>query len=280
MNRFLFMSEQFGRASGRALTASRARARSLRPLASRLSLLAVVQAQLVQERLRAGAGQVRPLAVQAGVHAGVAGRRAAAWSMGPGKPVMMLAACFAWGVSGYVAGRVQPPEVRMVEGPALALPQGPVLTASFPVRPLPRPVPRPLARPEGIQVTLTEDLLCMAANIFHEARGERSELGKGMVAQVFLNRVGQPGRPKSVCGVIHQYKQASWTLDRPYVDLSKKGERMSYLEAFAIAEKALQGRYEAATAGAHMYYNPSKVTPYWESDYREVRVVGGHRFMK
>ena len=105
-----------------------------------------------------------------------------------------------------------------------------------------------------------------------------------MVGQVFLNRVGRPGRPKTVCGVIHQYKQASWTLERPYVDLSVRGERLSYLEAFEIAQKVLDGRYERVTAGAQFYYNPYKVTPVWAEDYVEVRaadpVNNRHRFLR
>lgn len=278
MDRFLCLSEQFGRASGRALGRGRAAAdrwtAQARPVASAFLAVAMDQgrrkAALAGSAVLAAVTRMRPAVI-------AAQGRIRPWAA----PAGLVAVGLAIGLAGYGVGmRSAAPEVHVVEGLALQLPSGPVMTMSVP-RPVPRPASRPAPRPgEGLRVTLSEDLLCMAANIFHEARGERSERGKGMVGQVFMNRVGKPGRPSTVCGVIHQYKQASWTLDRPYVDLSRKGERMSYLEAFAIAQKVLEGRYESVTAGAHMYYNPRKVTPYWADDYIEVRVVGGHRFMK
>ena len=100
------------------------------------------------------------------------------------------------------------------------------------------------------------------------------------VARTFLNRVGAPGRPDTVCGVIHQRLQASWTAERPYVDLSIPGERASLIEAFRDAEVALRGAGEDAAPGATHYFAPGKVSPFWADSMVLVADVGRHRFMR
>lgn len=55
-------------------------------------------------------------------------------------------------------------------------------------------------------------LNCLVKNTYYEARGEPVE-GKIAVAQVVLNRVDRAGYPKTICSVVYQPKQFSWTLD-------------------------------------------------------------------
>lgn len=57
------------------------------------------------------------------------------------------------------------------------------------------------------------DMYCMVQNIYHESRGEDT-LGQAAVAHVTLNRVKSPAYPDSVCGVVWQKDQFSWTEDR------------------------------------------------------------------
>src|SRR5262245_27411723 len=57
-----------------------------------------------------------------------------------------------------------------------------------------------------------DDLFCMVQNVPHEARGEDA-LGQAAVAHVTLNRVKSPLYPDSVCGVVWQKGQFSWTED-------------------------------------------------------------------
>jgi spore germination cell wall hydrolase CwlJ-like protein len=56
------------------------------------------------------------------------------------------------------------------------------------------------------------ELGCLVANVYHEARGE-DVLGQAAVAHVTLNRVRLPAYPDSVCGVVWQKGQFSWTED-------------------------------------------------------------------
>jgi hypothetical protein len=56
------------------------------------------------------------------------------------------------------------------------------------------------------------DLECLALNIYYESRGE-SILGQELVAQVTMNRYRMKGYPMTICGVVKQKKQFSWTKD-------------------------------------------------------------------
>lgn len=57
-----------------------------------------------------------------------------------------------------------------------------------------------------------EEIGCLALNIYHEARGE-SVLGQIAVAQVVMNRVDNSYWPDTVCDVVYQPHQFSWTQD-------------------------------------------------------------------
>lgn len=58
-----------------------------------------------------------------------------------------------------------------------------------------------------------QEVECLSKNIWYEARGE-SIKGKTMVANVVYNRMNY-GRPfaNTVCGVVYQKSQFSWTLE-------------------------------------------------------------------
>ena len=51
---------------------------------------------------------------------------------------------------------------------------------------------------------------CLALNIYHEARSESME-GQIAVAQVTLNRVAHSEWPSTICEVVSEPKQFSWT---------------------------------------------------------------------
>ena len=62
---------------------------------------------------------------------------------------------------------------------------------------------------------ISKETQCLIDNVFHEARGE-SLKGQIMVASVTLSRVDDPRWPNTICEVVYQHRQFSWTL------LSKK----------------------------------------------------------
>lgn len=58
------------------------------------------------------------------------------------------------------------------------------------------------------------NLDCLAKVVYYEARGE-GEMGMLAVAWVVLNRVMHPNYPKTICEVVYQKKQFSWTAKEP-----------------------------------------------------------------
>jgi spore germination cell wall hydrolase CwlJ-like protein len=120
-----------------------------------------------------------------------------------------------------------------------------------------------------------DDLFCMVQNVYHEARGE-GILGQAAVAHVTLNRVKSPAYPDSVCDVVRQKGQFSWTEDG-------KSDRLTNPDAIGkavdIALAASRGKIKDPTGGALHYYAHHKVKPRWSnSGYR--LIVGEHTFVK
>ena len=120
--------------------------------------------------------------------------------------------------------------------------------------------------------------MCLALNIFFEARNEPID-GQIMVAEVTLNRVASNRYPDSVCDVVWQRKQFSWTHDGLHDDPT----RMSYLDRQAwrdiqtLAKDILDEKVEMFGTGATMYH-ATYVEPYWADSYEFVGQVGEHLF--
>lgn len=110
-------------------------------------------------------------------------------------------------------------------------------------------------------------ILCLALNVYHEARGE-PEIGQMAVAHVTLNRLD---RYDSLCDVVYAPHQFSWQPTPIY-------EPEAYAKALSVAVSAHWT--PDPTGGATHFYAHNKVTPYW-ADLLEPRIViGNHTFMK
>ena len=120
-----------------------------------------------------------------------------------------------------------------------------------------------------------DDLFCMVQNLYHEGRGE-SALGQAAIAHVTLNRVRSPAYPDTVCGVVWQSNQFSWTEDG-------HSDRMMDLDAIGravdIALAASRGKIKDPTGGSLHYYAHRKVKPDWaKGGFRFI--LGEHTFVK
>ena len=114
---------------------------------------------------------------------------------------------------------------------------------------------------------------CLALNIYHEARGERVE-GQIAVAQVTLNRVAHKKWPSTICGVVYQPKQFSWThLIKDHTPKSTK----AWKAAQVIARDVMIGNVEDPTLGA-VYYHANYVNPNWAEYVDLSKVIGNHLF--
>jgi spore germination cell wall hydrolase CwlJ-like protein len=138
-------------------------------------------------------------------------------------------------------------------------------------------------------------LLCLALNVYHEARGE-SFTGQVAVAEVTVNRAEKTGEP--VCKIVTAYKQFSW-LNDDFTPIWKweKGHKVVVgqkldpkwmqknaakdLEAWQVAVKAarlaLYGLVKDPTRGS-TYYHATYVTPKWKKEKVQVARIGKHIF--
>jgi len=114
---------------------------------------------------------------------------------------------------------------------------------------------------------------CMLNNIYHEARGEGVE-GMQAVALVTLNRAKQ--QDKTVCEVVYQRKQFSWTN-------TAKGRNKPITgnidTVHAVASQAIAGVLIDITSGA-THYHTTKVKPVWRRALDEVVVINNHIFYR
>lgn len=120
--------------------------------------------------------------------------------------------------------------------------------------------------------------LCLAAAIYFEAGNQPIE-GKQAVADVILTRVASSRFPDTICGVVYQNKQFSFTHDGLSDDIDRVTNVLDVEQVIMsklIARAAMSDSYEPLVNADH--YHADYVSPYWKSDMRVVAVVGSHIF--
>lgn len=114
---------------------------------------------------------------------------------------------------------------------------------------------------------------CLAMNIYHESRGEVIE-GQIAVAHVTLNRVAHQYWPESICEVVYQDSQFSWTFQ---IKDPTPRDSKAWDQALVIARDVMIGNTEDPTKGA-TFYHANYVNPNWASQMTVSKVVGVHIF--
>jgi N-acetylmuramoyl-L-alanine amidase len=130
---------------------------------------------------------------------------------------------------------------------------------------------------------LSTATLCLALNIYHEARGEPLE-GQIAVANVTLNRAGNDRR--RVCSVVTEYKQFSWTqgavkfaVGRAFLMQHARPKDMkAWKQSLRVASHVLKGGADESWGATH--YHASRVKPNWRLDLQQTRVIGKHIFLQ
>ena len=119
-----------------------------------------------------------------------------------------------------------------------------------------------------------QELGCLAMNIYQEARGE-PEKGRLAVAAVTMNRVENKYYPDSVCGVVWQVKQFSWTeLKVKYHVITDVD---AWVNALEIATLFMQGGNWPGVGDA-THYHATTVSPNWKDMDQLTAQVGNHLF--
>ena len=118
---------------------------------------------------------------------------------------------------------------------------------------------------------------CLALNIYFESRGE-SKLGQTAVAWVTLNRTHSDNYPNTICDVVWEKGQFSWTEDGKS---DKPKDLAAWFEALHIAESVMSNytKYEDPTDGSTMFHS-TKVDPKWNSSYSRTSRIDNHIFYK
>lgn len=139
--------------------------------------------------------------------------------------------------------------------------------------------PRPKRRPENsalpFHAQTNDELYCLAQNIYFEARGE-SLAGQEAVAWVTLNRLMDSEHPSSICKVVWEDSQFSWTHDGKS---DKPKNNNSWLMAQIIAYNVIEsyGVKLDPTKGA-TYFHADYVKPSWAKSFDRVVRIDNHIF--
>lgn len=116
------------------------------------------------------------------------------------------------------------------------------------------------------------ELHCLTKNVYYEAGGETRD-GMLAVALVTLNRTEDTRFPSSICGVVYQKKQFSWTAKHNKVKINEKQWKIA-LEA---SNEAYINRDTLGVFKATHFHN-TYVRPKWKL--RRVAKIGNHIFYK
>ncbi|WP_343550722.1 cell wall hydrolase [Pantoea sp.] len=117
-------------------------------------------------------------------------------------------------------------------------------------------------------------ILCLAMNIYHEARGEPVK-GQIAVGTVTMNRANWD--VKEICPVVYAPKQFSWTsLKKNPHSYPPKGDK-SWQRARQLAKKIVEGELQDVTKGA-TYFHTHSVKPVWRHTFQRTVVIGNHVF--
>lgn len=136
---------------------------------------------------------------------------------------------------------------------------------------------------------IAEALVCLALNIYHEAR-DQPFIGQVAVAQVVMNRIQDERYPNNPCDVVRQGPTYSWTKDFPvrhrcqfswYCDgkSDKAKDKEAWDQSVTIAHGVYHGNLDDFVEGAthyHAYY----VYPEWAETKTKVVRIGDHIFYR
>ena len=134
-----------------------------------------------------------------------------------------------------------------------------------------------------------EALVCLALNIYHEAR-DQPYIGQVAVAQVVMNRVADDRYPDDVCDVVFQGPTYSWKPDFPirnrcqfswYCDgkSDKTPDQTAWEQALMIAQGVHTGNIDDFVEGA-THYHATYVLPEWAESKTPVVQIDQHVFYR
>lgn len=120
---------------------------------------------------------------------------------------------------------------------------------------------------------LDSELRCLATAVYFESKGEPLE-GQLAVAQVILNRMESRRFADTICGVVHQPRQFSYSKTAAVRTQSK-----NWRTAVAIASIAREERWQEIAPEA-LFFHANYVAPSWRQSRVKVSQIGAHIFYR
>jgi len=133
------------------------------------------------------------------------------------------------------------------------------------------------------EVEKRKQIKCLALNIYHEARGERTA-GQYAVAEVTMNRVASKHYPNTICEVVYQggwdkhYKRYVGAFSWTELELDSEPEHKMWEKAKKVAEDVYAGNYKSNVNGALFYHARHIKKPHWAKRKRVAARIGRHIF--
>jgi len=131
------------------------------------------------------------------------------------------------------------------------------------------------ARAQAEQRVATQ-IECLAKNIYYESRSENIE-GQIGVGHVTMNRVNNSYWPDTICEVVYQKFQFSWT---HLVKNQTPGNKKLYAAIYKLSEKLYNGEIGDNTDGSTFYYADYIAKPNWAKQMEKSVQLGVHIFYK
>lgn len=98
-----------------------------------------------------------------------------------------------------------------------------------------------------------DQLWCLAKNIYFEA-GNEDAVSMAAVGHVTLNRVEDPYFPDTICEVVYQHNQFSWTAHNPSIWVGRSDYYAVWLDVVFIAVDLVTNPSEDKTNQAVFYH--------------------------
>lgn len=121
---------------------------------------------------------------------------------------------------------------------------------------------------------LTSEIDCLTKNIYYESRGEPIR-GQKSVAQVTLNRVKSKGYPSSICHVVYQPNQFSWTKNKRKIKLENSMNGAYNIANDALVMGVADKMLEKNNA---LFFHTISVNPIWSKTKKRIETIGHHIF--
>lgn len=118
------------------------------------------------------------------------------------------------------------------------------------------------------------EIRCLAENIYFEARGEPVK-GQKAVAFVTLNRLNTEGFPDTICDVVWEDSQFSWTEKD---DLTIKEQEAWRLAEFIARDTITHYEDMPDPTNGALFFHEKSINPYWSKSFSLKAKIGKHKF--